>query len=137
MNAWDVYCLKTIFYKVDLKISNNPKICRFLPTFFQLMLLLLKTCHSIFRPKSYYLIIKSFLQNILNFKISRIQVNQNPISHAFLIWKSKNGYQNFQFLYFQVKIYISFVAGDIFKKMKIGSWKWGTLYITTFQRKAF
>ena len=26
--------LKTIFYKVDLKISNNPKICRFLPTFF-------------------------------------------------------------------------------------------------------
>ena len=106
--------LKTIFYKVDVEISNNPKICRFLPTFFQLMLLLLKTCHSIFRPKSYYLIIKSFLQNFLNFKISRIQVNQNPISHAFLIWKSKNGYQNFQFLYFQVKIYISFVAGVIF-----------------------
>ena len=26
--------LKTIYYKVDLKISNNPKICRFLPTFF-------------------------------------------------------------------------------------------------------
>ena len=25
--------LKTIFYKVDVEISNNPKICRFLPTY--------------------------------------------------------------------------------------------------------
>ena len=26
--------VKTIYFKVDLEISNNPKICGFLPTFF-------------------------------------------------------------------------------------------------------
>ena len=29
--------VKDHFYKVDVEISNNPKICRFLPTFFQLV----------------------------------------------------------------------------------------------------
>ena len=67
--------LKTIFYKVDLKISSNPKICRFLPTFFQLILLMPQH----FQAKI-LLFNKSFLKDFLNFNIS---VNQKPIFYFF------------------------------------------------------
>ena len=39
--------LKTIFLKVDLTDLNKTQICRILPYFFQLLLLLLKPCHCI------------------------------------------------------------------------------------------
>ena len=41
--------LKTIYFKVDLEISNKPKIWWILTHFFQLLLLKQKPCQYIFR----------------------------------------------------------------------------------------
>ena len=111
-----------------MKISNNPKICRFLPTFFQLMLLLLKTCHSIFRPKSYYLIIKSFLQNFLNLKYIGYRWIKTQFPMHFLFGKVKMAIKISNSCIFRSKYILVLLQESYLKKIKIGSWKWSVLF---------
>ena len=119
VNNKELRWLKTIFYKVDLKISNNPKICRFLPTFFQLMLLLLKTCHSIFRPKSYYLNIKSFLQNFFNLKYIGYRWIKTQFPMHFLFGKVKMAIKISNSCIFRSKYILVLLQETYLKKWKL------------------
>ena len=129
--------LKTIFYKVDLEISNKPKIWWILAYFFQLLLLTLKQCQYIFRQ---------YITKHITDTIRHICQNCyiNNINVGVLMYDRCKNEQMFEPLLYWIKIWSTFqtnsIAYSTFKaiimvQLQLMIWVFGNFYLNLVKKR--